>query len=186
MLTDLYAVLGVPATATAHAVRKAYRRRALELHPDLNPGDSTATERFKALGQAYATLSDPAQRAAYDQTRQTAPVLSHSSFWPAAARARTRAARVRWAVPVDFDAMPPDLATEDGVDAENDVDTVLSRSPRRSRYPRGYPGCEHTGDGVYPDEGNFDTDPAPHRTDEDYAAEGGVVDLHGDVWGGRR
>lgn len=62
-----YDVLGVTRTATALEIRTAYRRLARELHPDTNP-EPGAGDRFKAVTQAYAVLSDPTQRATYDLT----------------------------------------------------------------------------------------------------------------------
>jgi molecular chaperone DnaJ len=64
---DLYKVLGVRRAATAAEVRRAYQKRARELHPDLNPGDPVAAERFAAISEAFAVLSDPQRRAAYDR-----------------------------------------------------------------------------------------------------------------------
>src|SRR5881296_1211831 len=64
---DYYQVLGVERNASAEEIKKTYRKRALEHHPDRNPGDKTAEERFKELGEAYEVLSDPQKRAAYDQ-----------------------------------------------------------------------------------------------------------------------
>lgn len=64
---DYYAVLGVPRNADEKTVKAAFRRLARECHPDVNPGDPTAEERFKELGEAYAVLSDPEKRAAYDR-----------------------------------------------------------------------------------------------------------------------
>src|SRR3954462_6571119 len=64
---DYYHVLGLEKTATADEVKKAYRQLAVKYHPDKNPGDKTAEEKFKELGEAYEALSDPQKRAAYDQ-----------------------------------------------------------------------------------------------------------------------
>ena len=66
---DFYAALGVGKDATAADVKKAYRKLARELHPDKNAGDAKAEERFKEVSEAYAVLSDPKQRAEYDEAR---------------------------------------------------------------------------------------------------------------------
>lgn len=63
---ELYGRLGVASTATPDEIRKAYRRLARQLHPDLNPSDAAAAERFKGITEAYDVLSDPKQRAIYD------------------------------------------------------------------------------------------------------------------------
>jgi molecular chaperone DnaJ len=63
---DLYQVLGVPPNATSEQIKAAYRRRAQRLHPDKNPDDALAEEQFKECGEAYAVLSEPAQRLEYD------------------------------------------------------------------------------------------------------------------------
>lgn len=73
---DLYGVLGVPPDASAHEIRRAYRRLARQQHPDLN-ADPQGSRRFAALASAYEILHDPAQRARYDQTlgRSSAPAV---------------------------------------------------------------------------------------------------------------
>jgi molecular chaperone DnaJ len=67
---DFYAILGVPQDADEAAIKKAYRRLARKYHPDQNPGDTTAEQRFKDIGEAHSVLSDPEQRREYDAIRQ--------------------------------------------------------------------------------------------------------------------
>src|SRR5512137_3069351 len=64
---DCYEVLGVERSAEAEEIKKAYRMLALKYHPDKNPGDKSAEEKFKELGEAYDILSDQQKRALYDQ-----------------------------------------------------------------------------------------------------------------------
>ena len=64
---DYYKILGVERSASADAIRKAYRKLAMKYHPDQNPGDKAAEERFKELNEAYQVLSDDQKRARYNQ-----------------------------------------------------------------------------------------------------------------------
>ena len=72
-MKDLYAILGVPETADADTIKKAYRKLAKQNHPDATGGDKKKTERFKDVGDAYEVLSDVKKRHEYDRLRQ-APV----------------------------------------------------------------------------------------------------------------
>ena len=84
MKKDYYKVLDVPKTATEADIKKAYRRLAMKYHPDRNPGDYEAEERFKEAKEACEVLTDAQKRAAYDQ-------YGHAGVEAAAAGARGRA-----------------------------------------------------------------------------------------------
>lgn len=64
---DYYEVLGVEKSASADEIKKAYRKKAMQYHPDRNPGDKTAEAKFKECNEAYEVLSDADKKARYDQ-----------------------------------------------------------------------------------------------------------------------
>lgn len=77
---DFYEVIGIEKNASADDLKKAYRKQAMKFHPDRNPGDHAAEEKFKELGEAYNVLSDEQKRAAYDR-------FGHQAFAPGAGAA---------------------------------------------------------------------------------------------------
>src|SRR5438445_13636570 len=72
---DYYEVLGIARNATGEEVKRAYRKLAVKVHPDKNPDDPRAEEKFKELGEAYDVLMDADKRAAYDR-------FGHAAFAP--------------------------------------------------------------------------------------------------------
>lgn len=72
MTKDFYAVLGVAKDADSATIKKAYRKLAKQYHPDRNPDDEAAAEKFKDIGEAYAVLSDESERKQYDAIRSMA------------------------------------------------------------------------------------------------------------------
>ncbi len=110
MSANFYQLLGVASDADLAAIKRAYRRLAKGLHPDLNPGDAKALERFKDVARAYEILSDPATRALYDRgeidasgnRRPAKKERPRQSASAAAASAAYRAAKATAAEAGDF------------------------------------------------------------------------------------
>lgn len=82
---DYYETLGVPRDADAATIKSAFRKLAMKLHPDQNPGCKVSEEKFKELGEAYAVLSDPEKRAQYDRFGKAAFQNGGPGFGPGAA-----------------------------------------------------------------------------------------------------
>src|SRR6516164_6474155 len=76
---DFYQLLGVPKNASAEDLKKAYRKLAMQFHPDRNAGDKAAEQKFKDISEAYDILKDDQKRAAYDR-------FGHAAFENGAAR----------------------------------------------------------------------------------------------------
>src|SRR6516164_8458197 len=95
---DYYAMLGVKKTATQEEIRKAFRKAARKYHPDVNPGDKKAEEKFKEISEANDILSDEKKRKVYDQLGFYSDQID-----PAQAEAYARQQSAGGRVPVDFE-----------------------------------------------------------------------------------
>src|SRR5918912_3151898 len=93
---DFYKILGVKKDAKAEEIKKAYRRLARKYHPDVNPGDKAAEDRFKQMSEAFDVLSDPKKRKVYDRFGQYSDNLANAAEAGATGSTYTRGA------PFDF------------------------------------------------------------------------------------
>lgn len=115
---NYFEILGVDQDATAADVKQAFRQQARKYHPDLNPGDKAAEEKFKLLGEAYEVLSDPDRRSQYEQ---------YSSFW------QQTGFRQRVSSKFSF----KDIDFSDLGDFNSFIDQLLNRRDEAARNPNG-------------------------------------------------
>ena len=119
---DYYQILGVAETATADEIKKAYRKIAKANHPDHNPGDQAAEDRFKSASEAYDTLSDPEKKKKYDQLRRlggTGGGFGGFGFGDRGTRTTTRPSPdPAWADDGSFDDEYADFMRTYGTDAQ--------------------------------------------------------------------
>src|SRR6516162_5514124 len=99
---DYYEVLGVKKSASAEDIRKAFRKLARKYHPDVNPGDKSAEEKFKSISEANEVLSDPKKRKIYDQVG-----FYSDNIDPATAEAYARAGQSGGGFPGGFPGAQP-------------------------------------------------------------------------------
>lgn len=127
-MKDPYQILGVAKTATDDEIKKAYRALARELHPDLNPGDKKAEERFKDISAAYDFLSDTTRRSQYDSGEidaTGAPRRTRSSSWRPGTGGGT-----------DWGSAGSAWGSRSGFSFGDDADDILAEMMRRKAQGR--------------------------------------------------
>src|SRR5438445_2124111 len=122
---DYYEILGVKKSASTEDIRKAFRKLARKYHPDVNPGDKTAEEKFKALSEANDVLSDPKKRKIYDQLG-----FYSDNIDPAAAEAYARGGQQARAVSAVFRvaSLAPPVRARTSTSADS-ISPLCSKEP---------------------------------------------------------
>jgi len=128
---NYYEILGVPRDASNEEIKKAYRRLARQYHPDLNPGDKAAEERFKDIGEAYEILSDTSKRGQYDQFGQ---YWNQNGFQGSrsAARSTTAAPYQEWSGRSSGTATADEVDFGEFSNFEDFLDQLLGRRASRN------------------------------------------------------
>ncbi|MBE9181312.1 J domain-containing protein [Oculatella sp. LEGE 06141] len=134
---NYYDILGVPRDATVEEIKRVYRKLARQYHPDMNPGDKAAEEKFKDVGEAYEVLSDPGKRAQYDQFSRfwkqrgfQSSATPRAKTWGGRAGSRTANTDVDFSQFPDFNSFVDQLLNRD-----EDGETAERRSARDPYRP---------------------------------------------------
>ena len=126
---DYYEVLGVEKNASDAEIKKAYRKLAMKYHPDQNPGDKTAEEKFKEINEAYEVLSDADKKARYDQYGFAGVDPNFNPRSRSALRKRPLAASARSPSPASKRAAPAMEAAQRRARAPRPVRTATAPAP---------------------------------------------------------
>ncbi len=164
---DFYEVLGVSRTASGEEVRTSFKRLAMEFHPDRNPGNHAAEERFKEVAEAYDVLSDPEKRARYDQVGhgRGAGFDPFAGFGGAATindifgeifgevfgahrrgQRRARGADLRYNLELDLEQAAFGTTARIEIQRPRRCETCRGSGARPGTQPRACPGCGGTGE----------------------------------------